>query len=351
MDPNYLDDLIRKYADDTATPEEIEDLLEWYRSIHSVPFVEWPATYPDEKEDLHQRMLQRLEQQLHPLEHEFHPLEHQLTPSEPARPVHTPSPHPRPLLPLPRIHHRPWLRVAASLILIAGTWLLWQSLRPHETAWLTVHNSFGKIQNIRLPDNSQVWLNAASTLRYAKDFHQQRELYLEGEAYFDVTEEKTHPFTVHAGELTTTVLGTGFDIKSFATDSLHLITVIRGKVSVAHEGKVVDQLTAARQLQWDHQTGQSQTISVDTNQVLGWQQGQLIFKGQTMEEIAAGLGRWYNVRFEFKDTAMRRCRFYINFKNTIPLKDLLTTLSYANGMSFTIDDKNHIVTLSGKGCQ
>jgi len=341
MDQNHLDELIRKYADDTATPEEIQELLDWYRSIHSFEIIEWPATYPAEKEELKQRMLQHLEQRLSESA-SAHPTD---APAAPA-----PSPAPRPL-PLPRIYHQPWLRVAASLLLVAGAWLIWQSLRPHETAWLSLHNPSGKIQHIRLPDSSQVWLNAESSLRYAQDFHKQRELYLEGEAYFDVTEDKTHPFTVHAGELTTTVLGTGFDIKSFAADSQNAVTVIRGKVEVAHNGKVLDQLTAARQLQWDNHSRTSQTLSVDTNQVLGWQQGQLLFKGQTMEEIAAALGRWYNVRLIFRDTTMRHCRYYINFKNTIPLKDLLTTMSLLNGMSFTIDDKNHLVTLSGKGCQ
>jgi len=316
MDPNYLHELIRKYADNTATPEETQELHDWYRSIHSIETVEWPAAYPAEKEDLKQRMLQRLERQL-----------------------------------APRIYRQPWIRVAASLILIAGAWLVWQSIRPHETAWKSVYNPSGKIQQLLLPDGSQVWLNAESSLRYAADFHGQRELQLEGEAYFEVTEDKAHPFTVHAGTLTTTVLGTGFDIRSFATESHNDITVIRGKVQVAHNGKVLDQLTAARQLQWDNNSSRSQTVSIDTNQVLGWQHGQLLFKGQAMDEIAAALGRWYNIRFIFKDTAMRRCRYYINFKNTTPLKDLLTTMSLVNDMSFTIDDKNHIVTLSGKGCQ
>jgi len=338
MDPNYLHDLIRKYADNTATPEETQELHDWYRSIHSIETVEWPAAYPAEKEDLKQRMLLHLERQLNP------------SVSEQATGTPPTLPQPRPL-PLPRIYRQPWIRVAASLILIAGAWLVWQSIRPHETTWQSVYNPSGKIQQLLLPDGSQVWLNAESSLRYAADFHGQRELQLEGEAYFEVTEDKAHPFTVHAGTLTTTVLGTGFDIRSFATESHNDITVIRGKVQVAHNGKVLDQLTAARQLQWDNNSSRSQTVSIDTNQVLGWQHGQLLFKGQTMDEIAAALGRWYNIRFIFKDTAMRRCRYYINFKNTIPLKDLLTTMSLVNDMSFTIDDKNHIVTLSGKGCQ
>jgi len=202
-----------------------------------------------------------------------------------------------------------------------------------------------------LPDSSRLWLNAVSSLRYAKDFHQQRELYLEGEAYFEVTANKAHPFTVHAGGLTTTVLGTGFDIRSFATESQNAVTVIRGKVEVSHEGKVLDQLTAARQLQWDNQRNQSQTVSADTSQVLGWQQGKLLFQGKTMEEITASLGRWYNVRFIFKEPTMRRCRYYLNFENSVPLKEILTSISALNGMSFTIDTKNNIVTLSGKGCQ
>ena len=332
MDPNYLDELIRKYADDTATPEEMEELLDWYRSIHSVETVEWPATSPGEKEALQQRLLQRLDRQL----------------GAPApRPIDTPYPRP---LPLPRIYHRPWFRVAASLILIVSAWILWNSLRPHETAWLSIQNPSGKIQVIRLPDSSQVWLNAASSLRYAQNFHQRREIHLEGEAYFDVMEDKAHPFTVHAGELTTKVLGTSFDIKSFADESSHSVTVIRGKVAVAHDGKILDQLTAARQLQWDNRNSRSQTISVDTSQVVGWQQGWLLFRGQPLEEIAASLGRWYNVQFEFSDSVLRRCRYYIKIKNTTPLEETLSTISVLNNMKFTIDKARRLVTLSGKRC-
>ncbi|HTI07565.1 MAG TPA: FecR domain-containing protein [Puia sp.] len=356
MDPNYLDELIRKYADDTATPEEIQELLEWYRSIHSFEIIEWPATYPTEKEDLEQRLLQRLDRQLNapasqpPSTVPSAPAPWPMTAVPPAaapRPIDTPYPRP---LPLPRIYHRPWFRVAASLILIVSAWILWNSLRPHETAWLSLHNPSGKIQAIRLPDSSQVWLNAASSLRYAQNFHQQREIYLEGEAYFDVTEDKAHPFTVHAGELTTTVLGTSFDIKSFADESSHSVTVIRGKVAVAHDGKILDQLTAARQLQWDNRNSRSQTVSVDTSQVMGWQQGWLLFRGQPLEEIAASLGHWYNVQFEFSDSVLRRCRYYIKIKNTTPLEETLSTISALNNMKFTIDTTRRLVTLSGKRC-
>lgn len=317
MEQDYLYELIRKYADNVATPEEMQELQDWYRGIHTVETVEWETEHPDEKERLRQRMLQRLESRMKP-----------------------------------RLRQIPWVRIAACLILVAGAWIVWQNLRPRtpNPEFVSVYNPSGKIQEVRLPDGSRAWLNAMSSLRYARAFDQQRDVYLEGEAYFDVTTDNAHPFIAHAGTLAITVLGTGFDIKSFATERYNTVTVIRGKVQVDHAGTTLGQLTAARQLQWDDRGRKAQTVSVDTNQVLGWQQGKLQFQGQTMEEIAGGFGRWYDMRFEFKDSSLRKCRYYVNFSNTLPLRDVLTTMSEMNGMSFTIDEKKHIVTLSGKGC-
>jgi len=216
---------------------------------------------------------------------------------------------------------------------------------------VTVYNPSGRILQVTLPDSSRVWLNAASSLRYAKAFARHRELYLVGEGYFDVAEDIAHPFTVHSGSLATTVLGTSFDVRSFGTELSTTVTVIRGKVQVDNAGKVLDQLTPARQLQWDHRTGESRSVTVDTSNVLAWQHGWFEFNRDPLNKIAGSLERWYNIKITFKDTAIGNCELYAKFDNRITLSQMLETISHVIDIKWTIDEKQRIVTLSGKGCQ
>jgi ferric-dicitrate binding protein FerR (iron transport regulator) len=324
MNQEHLQELIQKYADNKATPHEMQELHDWYQTIHTVDAVEWPAEDPHEKERLREQLLQRVE-------------------------LGIKRAHPEKRI-LRRIYRMPWIRAAACLIVIASA-LSIGYLLPRGGSFVSLHNPSGKIQLVRLPDGSKVWLNAASSLRYAEAFAGHRELYLEGEAYFEVGQDKSHPFVVHAGALNTTVLGTAFDIKSFARERTSSVTVIQGKVQVENTGKLISLLTATMQLQWDSLAHKGRTILADTNQVLAWQQGKLRFQGESMKEITACLGRWYGVRFEFTDPAMAQCRYYMNFENTIPLNDLLEAMSAMNNMSYKIDQQDHVVTLSGKGCQ
>jgi len=354
MDQTRLDELIEKYASGTITLEELQELLDWYRS-EEIEAVEWPAGSPDERDQLQQRMLQRLNTQIRA---------GQQTPDLPMPGTETPGqPMPdkqRPgasIIPLPRLLRLRGWHIAASLIVIfSAIWVARQYLDiTGHPIYITVRNPSGKIQAIRLPDSSQAWLNASSSIRYAQTFDKKRdakrEIFLEGEGYFDVTTDPTRPFVVHAGPITTIVLGTSFDIKFFAGERQASISVIRGKVQVGDSTRILDVLTPARQLQVDTRTGQAHTITVDTNMVVSWQQGKLQFAGQTMEEIAASLGRWYNVQFTFADPAIGHCRYYLNFENTISLEKLLAILKETTDLSYQFDEDRRKVTLSGNACQ
>lgn len=349
MNPDRLDELIDKYAFGTISPEELEELLDWYQSA-KVGTVEWPAEELEEKDHLKQRMLMRLQAQIRAVP------EISVEAARPAVPV-APVVPTRPMA-LPRgrtFRLRAW-QVAASLVLIfSSIWIARQYLGlTGKPSWVEVRNPTGKIQAIRLPDSSEVWLNAASTIRYSPDLgkgHEpSREIWLEGEGYFDVTEDPAHPFVVHAGSLATTVLGTRFDVKSFSGEKLASVSVISGRVRVGDSARILDVLTAARQLQVDTRTGNSTTVTIDTSQVTGWRQGKLQYSGQTMEEITASLARWYNIQFVFANPAISRCRYYLNFENTISLQQMLAALKETTDLSFQEDAAHHTITISGKGC-
>lgn len=332
MTPTELSVLIQKLAAGTASPDELAALRQWYDTVHTQTTVEWPAESAAESEALPARMLASLESKLKAAD-----------PQTDVRIV------------LPRIHYIPlvqrtWFRVAAAVVLFAGIGLLTRPLWSGRGTEIAVANTSDEIRQITLPDHSQVWLNAASTLHYAEDFTAHREIRLEGEAYFDVIDDKAHPFVVNAGELRTTVLGTRFDVRSFAADQQHDITVISGKVQVDEEGKVLDVLGPARQLQYDRQDRHHQTLDVDTMAVMAWRQDTLRFNNQNMEQIANVLGRKFKVRFAFRDDAIRNCRLIGQFAGNQSLSSIMDAMTMVLGFKYIIDEKQKTVTLYGKGC-
>ncbi|MBS1605359.1 MAG: DUF4974 domain-containing protein [Bacteroidetes bacterium] len=378
MNQDRLDELIDKYAFGTISPEELRELLDWYHSAE-ITSVEWPIEEPEEQDHLQQRMLMRLQAQIRATPAISAPPEIPAVPKTTAVPdipavpditevpEYTEVPAAEPLvIPIDASSDRsgarrrlfrpgPWQVAACLAILFSTIWIARRYSYPTGSpAMVELRNPSGKILAIRLPDSSEVWLNAATTIRYSSDLGKghsaSREVYLEGEGYFDIAEDRDHSFIVHAGSLTTTVLGTRFDVKSFTGERQAFISVISGKVRVRDSARVLDVLTAARQLQVDTRTGISTTVSADTSQVLGWRQGKLQFSGQTMEEIAASLGRWYNVHFSFANPAISRCRYYLNFENTIPLQQMLAALRETTDLTFREDAALHTITISGNGC-
>ncbi len=146
------------------------------------------------------------------------------------------SRRPQPALRLGRGQRRRWGAVALLVLsLSAGLgWRLHTHRSPAPLAWETRRNPAGPVQQLTLPDGSRVGLRAGSTLRYRAGLAgPRREVYLTGEAFFDVTANPARPFQVYTKSLVTTVLGTAFLVRAWAGQSAALVRVQRGKVRVS----------------------------------------------------------------------------------------------------------------------
>eukprot|EP01132_Coremiostelium_polycephalum_P022666 gene22666-26912_t len=138
--------------------------------------------------------------------------------------------------------YRPWLSTAASILLLSMVLLLWQRIKQSTeqisaTAkaikYAEAKSGYGQVLKIVLADSSTVWLNSGSRLRYPEKFNgSSRELYLEGEAFFNVVHKKSQPFIVHSGALNTQVLGTSFNIKAYKNSAQLKVSVATGKVGI-----------------------------------------------------------------------------------------------------------------------
>jgi transmembrane sensor len=175
-----------------------------------------------------------------------------------------------------------------------------------------------------LPDSTQVWLNAASTLEYPPEFGEsKREVFLSGEAYFDVKNAAKIPFIIHTGKISTTVLGTAFNIKAYDDLSNVTVAVSRGKVKVEYLDKEVATLMPGQQVKVNNNgTGIADRKS-GINQVAAWQQGNLVYDDESIMDIVADLERMYNVRIKVSDITVNNMRISTSFNRQTGVEQAL----------------------------
>ncbi|MDN3583157.1 FecR family protein [Mucilaginibacter flavus] len=236
-----------------------------------------------------------------------------------------------------------WCSIAALLIvgigLFAGYYLINNEAKKNETALLQQKETPSRVKSkIYLSDGSIVTLNSETTLKYPPSFKgPTREVYLTGEAFFDVAKDHQHPFIVHAGNMSIKVLGTAFNVKSYKNDIASETTLIRGAIEVTladrpsdriilkpNEKLILKSSTFKRHTLYRHlvaQTPDSAKTSYaltnltylrsnDTTVVeTSWVNNRLVFKDEDFTEIANKMERWYGVKIKFKNSAAKDFHF------------------------------------------
>lgn len=165
---------------------------------------------------------------------------------------------------------------------------------------------YGKTSEVLLPDGTKVFLNAGSRLVYPENFGgKTREVFLVGEAFFDVKHDQNHPFIVQMNDLRVKVLGTRFNISAYPSDNVIETVLAEGKVAMERNNAglfdkstemVPDQLAS-----FDRTTFETKVITVDTDNYILWTKGMLQFESTDLNRIIKRLERFYNIRFEFSD--------------------------------------------------
>ncbi len=154
----------------------------------------------------------------------------------------------------------------------------------------TLHTPRGRVFHITLPDGSDVWLNAASSLRYPTSFESvDRTVELSGEAYFNISPQAEKPFRVKAAGQEITVLGTGFNVRAYNDDAQTATTLLHGKVAV--NGAVLQPGQQAR----TQKDGPVKISRTDTSQVMAWKNGMFNFENVGIDEVMKQLERWYDI--------------------------------------------------------
>lgn len=219
--------------------------------------------------------------------------------------------------------------LTAGVLSLAGYYIS-GGLEPVESPVVMVErsNPVGQISEITLPDGSTVWLSAASSIEYPDQFSTgERIINLYGEAFFDVLPDSGRPFVVNSGPVSTSVLGTSFNVRAYNDDPDLEVTLATGKVEVAVSGSDRKQILEPNQkVGYTSEAGLSDVSQADARLARAWTQRELVFMRENFATIARTFERWFGVEFVFEDETLKEEVFVYHFKE-LSLQNSMIILS------------------------
>jgi ferric-dicitrate binding protein FerR (iron transport regulator) len=219
-----------------------------------------------------------------------------------------------------------------------------ESQNTDDTGLNTISTPNGGEWQIRLPDGSAVWLNAASSLQYALNIGtaKQRLVKLEGEAYFEVSKNKEHPFIVETEKQFVEVLGTHFNINSYRDEQGTKTTLLEGSVRVSH--KDTNESETLKPGEQSLVTAFGTTVKdVNTDEAIAWKKGYFMFNNERQESILRKVARWYNVEIEYADQDAKNVMYYGTLSRFEKISKVLTKLEQTGEVRFDIKGNKVIV--------
>ncbi|WP_295717115.1 FecR family protein [Mucilaginibacter sp.] len=195
---------------------------------------------------------------------------------------------------------------------------------------IQLSSNAGQHRQISLPDGTKVWLSPATRISYPDKFRdKQRLVKLEGEAFFEVKHDASHPFIILSGSIKTVVLGTNFNVRAYADASTAEVTVVSGKVAVASSAgnKTGQEIMIARQRAVFNKTNGLLVKEnyPDAAKFLGQRNGYYDFEGATMQTVADELARQYGVHISV-DPRIAQGLYYGHLNTTQPISNALNML-------------------------
>lgn len=241
-----------------------------------------------------------------------------------------------------------WYRIAAAVLLIpvllASLYFYTETNNPKE--WVEEYVPYGQSKMVCLPDSSKLWLNAGTKLIYPKKFNNSlRQVYVAGEAYAEITKDKSRPFVLSAGEVTVEVLGTKFNVKSYSEDSHISVSLMEGSVrmNAYYKGvNKIDLLKPGEIVRYSKSTGELQKSDFIVASRKQWYNSKgFYFMDESLSEIAVALERYFDVRVNIENEALKKERYYSMFVNNETLDEILSALN-ANG-KMIIERKSNMI--------
>lgn len=242
--------------------------------------------------------------------------------------------------------------IAAALVILAVAYvgLYISPYKPTlKQANVEKSNPYGQKSTFKLSDGSKVKLNSGSTLLFPGEFTgDERRVILNGEAFFEVVKDPSRPFIVETPGISTTVLGTSFNVRAFEEDENAVVSVVTGKVRVANEAGQNVELEPAQEAIYNTKKKELAKQPSRLDRAIAWKENILWFEKSTLKQVAEALTKWYGITVAFENAAIKECRLTGSFKNE-SLTNVLKSIKISTGINYEQND-NHVV-FSGSACK
>lgn len=240
--------------------------------------------------------------------------------------------------------YRIWMAAATVAMLIAMSGWLYNIVSDSEPAFIVASNNTGIVQKVTLPDGTIINLNTCSRLTYPESFSgKSREVFLDGEAYFDVAHDKRHPFIVRAGELKIRVLGTKFNVNASTLVPQITATLIEGSIE-AVTGKKNILMKPNQQLKYDTSSGRvSLTELTNASREIRWTQNVWILSDTPLLDICQRLEQQFNIKIIIMNDELIGKSFTGEFYTNESLESILKTMQISTPFEYEYKGKNIIL--------
>jgi len=245
-------------------------------------------------------------------------------------------------------HHRLYpvrTFVAAAVVLLClSVWAAYLYMQPASIQTVT---TLAETRTILLPDGTSVTLNHYSSLSYPKQFKSDnREVELSGEAYFEVSKNKKHPFIVQTETIDVQVLGTHFNVDAYPDNPDVKTTLLTGSVAVSNKNNSVHMVLKPNEVAIYNKVEQKLTCKVLENagDEISWRHGEFIFDDLPLQEIARELSNSFGTTIHITDSTLRNYRVTARFRNGEDLETILSVLHNAGYFNYSRNTQQITIT-------
>ncbi|MCG9793751.1 FecR family protein [Flavobacterium algicola] len=229
--------------------------------------------------------------------------------------------------------------MAASFLIVLGlsSFFLFSTSLFNDREYNT---NRGEQAKITLSDGTQIWLNAASTLKYPIEFKgDTREVYLTGEAFFDVAKDKAHPFIIHTDKMDTKVVGTSFNVHAYTDQLKQEVAVVTGKVNVKSTvtNENIYVIPGQKVVLNVHNNKLHAYNGVAKHTVSLWRKNILVFDETPLQEVIATLNRNYNVAIKVENKNLNNLKINAYFK-ALPADQVIDLVCNIINATYKLDN-------------
>ncbi len=193
-----------------------------------------------------------------------------------------------------------------------------------------------------LADGTKVWLNSNSELKYPVVFSGEiREVFIRGEAFFEVAKDSLHPFIVKSGDLEVKVLGTCFNIRAYQGSSMYT-TLVSGRVEISHHKHNLI-LKPGQQCKVEDGISGMMVSEPDLDMVLAWKNGEFIFKNAPLSAIMDEIQRYYGIEVEYVQENLKDRKFYLYIERSKRLEEVLQKITWTDQVGYRMEGGKVII--------